>query len=573
MPPGKKSKGSIRRGQLVGTYGVGAVIPLGDESFMIAGTDRWNVSRPNLFEPRLQRQLHVQGFVLPPASEGYDIPVLRFPNIYSCPICHRLDQHRFFTIPTENKCGQCNAPLVPSRFIVACNLGHIDDFPYFEWVHVGTVRDDTKQHVLSIDAKGVSASLTDIRITCTCGKSSTMKGSFARDALKGVKKCTGKRPWLGDNVDCTEYPRTLQRGASNVYFSVVSSAISIPPWSEGAFKILNMHWNMIRYVPDNALPDVMAGVAKGTEYSADDLVIAVRQRKEMEAGAEPATSEDSLKKQEYEALMHGKAETSREQDFVCIRAEPSAEVDSWFDRVMLVKRLREVRALYSFTRLLPSSPSDLPERLAPLSAVPMDWLPAIEVLGEGVFLTLNSGRLESWERRADVLARAKRIDSRYVAGFAAHKLAADRVITPRLLLLHTLAHVLINQWALESGYPSASLRERLYVSDDMAGLLIYTATSDSAGSLGGLVSQAESDRLVPALDEAIARTSWCSADPLCIEADAAGVDSLNLAACHACALLPETSCEEANRLLDRALLVGTPENPDLGFFASLVERI
>jgi hypothetical protein len=101
----------------------------------------------------------------------------------------------------------------------------------------------------------------------------------------------------------------------------------------------------------------------------------------------------------------------------------------------------------------------------------------------------------------------------------------------------------------------------------MAGLLVYTATSDSAGSLGGVIAQADPGRLEVTIQEALERVSWCSADPLCSESEAAGVDSLNLAACHACVLLPEVSCEEMNVLLDRGLLTGTPGNPSLGLFA------
>jgi hypothetical protein len=101
----------------------------------------------------------------------------------------------------------------------------------------------------------------------------------------------------------------------------------------------------------------------------------------------------------------------------------------------------------------------------------------------------------------------------------------------------------------------------------MCGLLIYTATSDSAGSFGGVAAQAESSRLDVALAEALERSSWCSGDPLCVEADAAGVDALNLAACHACVLLPEVSCEEMNVFLDRALLMGTPTNASIGYFS------
>ena len=159
----------------------------------------------------------------------------------------------------------------------------------------------------------------------------------------------------------------------------------------------------------------------------------------------------------------------------------------------------------------------------------------------------------------------------YRRRFARLKLPPDRVISPRLVLIHSLAHALINEWALDSGYPAAALRERLYVSDDMASVLIYTASSDSAGSLGGVIAQAQPQRLETSLRQALLRAAWCSSDPVCIESEAVGVDALNLAACHACSLLPEVSCEERNILLDRGLLVGLPVAPHLGYFGALLE--
>ena len=146
-------------------------------------------------------------------------------------------------------------------------------------------------------------------------------------------------------------------------------------------------------------------------------------------------------------------------------------------------------------------------------------------------------------------------------------------IPARFILVHSLAHALIEQMSLDAGYPAASLRERLYVSDIMAGLLIYTATSDSAGSLGGLIAQTRPERLASLFLEALGRAAWCSADPVCIESTGSGADGLNLAACHACALLPETSCEERNTLLDRGSLIGTPDQPTIGFLRGLVPEI
>lgn len=171
----------------------------------------------------------------------------------------------------------------------------------------------------------------------------------------------------------------------------------------------------------------------------------------------------------------------------------------------------------------------------------------------------------------DVQARATKIRENYAHYCRSRKAQVRRSISARLLLIHTVAHALINQWALECGYPAGSLRERLYVGDmkdpsAIAGILVYTATTDSAGSLGGLIGLADLSRLRYSVTEALHRASWCSADPVCIETIAAGASSLNLAACHACALLPEVSCEEQNVFLDRGMLFGTPEWPEVGYF-------
>jgi hypothetical protein len=273
----------------------------------------------------------------------------------------------------------------------------------------------------------------------------------------------------------------------------------------------------------------------------------------------------SLKRDEYAALEHGRPEKSRDQQFVCVpAAETPGSLSGMIERIMLVKKLREVRVLESFSRITPPDPGQ-PVLRPPLFDTHPGWLPAIEVNGEGVFITLAQSALERWERADRVVKRVSQINNNYRKRFVAYGALPDREITPRLVLVHSLAHAVIDQWALDSGYPASALRERLYVDEDRAGFLIYTATSDSAGSLGGVIAEAEPDRLEASYHDLTARTAWCSADPLCIESGPNGVDALNLAACHSCILLPESSCEEMNMLLDRALLVGLPTAPEVGF--------
>lgn len=569
-----KSGWSVRRSQLITTYGVGALVTTGLESVMVVGLDHWKTGEPDVHEPRLERRLRVSGFRRPPASDsGRDVPVVRFPSWVFCPSddCEAgLDEHRNLASKHDNQCPLCEQELVPSRFVVACSKGHIDDFPYFSWVHMGSGDwDPAQQHSMRIESKGTSAALRDINVVCSCGKSATMDGALAARALRGISRCRGRRPWLPGvaNETCDEVPRALQRGGSNVWFPVLQSALSIPPWSEAALQVLNKHWPMLKHIPESAVKSTIEGMKLHTTsgQSLDDLADAVSLRKMRESERAPSNSD--LRQEEFEALVHGRREQEPGDEFVCVPADQISEYSSrWFSRVMVVERLLEIRALQSFSRILPSGPDNPALEMSRLSDAEIDWLPAIDVKGEGVFLQLNESALKIWESLPEVVARATVVAERHRNSFHRSGTESDREITSRLLLAHTLAHVMINEWALHSGYPAASLRERLYVSDEYAGILLYTATGDSAGSLGGVIAQAAPDRLDASLRDAIERARWCSSDPLCIESEAHGVDSLNLAACHACVLLPEVSCEEMNVLLDRALLIGTPENPSIGFF-------
>jgi hypothetical protein len=574
-----KTRGSVRRAQVVTTYGPGALVAVDDESFMVAGIHRWPVQEADAVpERRLEEQLHVHSLYLPP-SEGdafgpaRGIPVIRFPLMHSCPGCKRLDWHWHLSDGDRNICNACDRPLVPSRFVTACDSGHIEDFPYSRWVHGGAAGDG--EHRLELTATGKSAALRDILVSCSCGARRTLEGAFNRNELSQVARCGGRRPWLGDQVDCGAALRTLQRGASNVWFSSVRSALSIPPWSDGVFQLLERHWLMLKTIRDPAmLRNVLQGMGAALTahgHDIDEIVRAVLARQAEEAGDQSDLA--NLRRDEYGALLAGRDERDQDQQFVATAGPPPEGLSALFDRVAIVPRLREVRVLVGFTRLHPPTgdDSELASSLAPLANGETGWLPAIEVKGEGLFLRWDEQHLAAWEATDAVRRRVHTLDERHRALSEQHGAKHRRPVTPRLVLIHTFAHILIDQMSLDAGYPAASLRERLYVDEDMRGLLIYTATSDSGGSLGGVVAQGAPDRLEGLVREAVNRAAWCSADPVCIEATVTGADGLNVAACHACTLLPEVSCEERNMLLDRAVLVGTPDKPELGYFVELLE--
>jgi hypothetical protein len=197
------------------------------------------------------------------------------------------------------------------------------------------------------------------------------------------------------------------------------------------------------------------------------------------------------------------------------------------------------------------------------------------VRGEGIFVEFDTGRMDAWMRGTSLIEeRIRQLNGKYNQR-RADQGQPHRPISPQFVLLHTFAHVVINQLAYECGYGSASLRERLYCdladsANPMCGVLVYTASGDSEGSMGGLVRQAGQGLFENIVMRAIQKAGWCSSDPVCVESNGQGPENCNLAACHSCCLLPETSCEEGNRLLDRALLVGKPGEPDMGFFSTLI---
>lgn len=244
----------------------------------------------------------------------------------------------------------------------------------------------------------------------------------------------------------------------------------------------------------------------------------------------------------------------------------------------LVHKLRETRVLVGFTRVFPNAAAAPQEKMRLLRRDPISesWLPAYLVYGEGLFFELREALVSKWERLPEVVERVRGLDARYRNMQRTRRQPVEPIV-PRFVLLHTLAHLLMNRLTFECGYSSAALRERLFVSANeqapMAGVLIYTAAGDAEGTMGGLVRMGQPGYLEPMIRRALEAASWCSADPVCAEMGrrgGQGPDSCNLAACHGCALVPETACERFNRVLDRGCVVGDIDSPGLGFFTRRV---
>lgn len=392
-----------------------------------------------------------------------------------------------------------------------------------------------------------------------------------RKALQGIKKCAGKRPWLPGARDesCEKPLRVLQRGSSNVWFGALRSSISIPPWSSPNAQFVTKHWDVLKELPSNLIEQTLPAILSGSPLpgtSVDGVIDVLRQRQGLQANAEPTDAE--LRDEEYRALIDGH-EGGPLDTFQCLTVDVASELRPFVTQVSQASRLREVRALQGFARVTPVATDTTNPSLARLSAAHHSWLPAVEVLGEGIFIRFTENFLKDWER--DVFAVGRHAILAASLGRRATESGAPAPEAPavRFIALHTLAHAILQELSLDAGYPVSSLRERVYGEANQSGILIYTASSDAAGSLGGLAALADERRFADSLGNAISRAGWCTNDPVCSESGPSGSDGLNLAACHACLLLPETSCEHRNIYLDRLMLIGTSSDPTLGLVSEV----
>ena len=609
------------------------IVPNGT-SMLAAGLDHWyereggddsrdlDLSEFRVEEWRLEGLLHVNHFREPPdyrfaergqriPNLGLTIPFLRFPLWHFCWRCNRLTNLELAT-KGRQKCEFCqkqgkNAYLAQVPFVAMCEDGHLQDFPWREWVHRSA--QPACDRPVTLRSTG-GATLSNQVVECECGVAPRTLGriveadpdgsTYLTSALEpgNPYMCRGISPQHGtvEPSTCGRALRGSLRSASNVYFGRVASAIYLPRTTETVPEELRSALEIpplstIIHLSSKTGQEVSAAMLRENArrellepYSDAQLEEAVRLMasevpEEEGPGLPPDESaEVAFRRQEHQALQ-----SERREDQLSITAGHLTDYDPslqpFVGRIMLVERLRETRVLTGFNRIYPERPLTDEERLEQLwRRVPEwreRWLPAYKVFGEGIFIELNLDRIASWEVRPEIAARAEMVDDRYGSAREGRQLRA-RSITPRFLLLHTFSHLLINQLTFECGYSTAALRERLYVSASeeapMAGVLVYTAAGDAEGTMGGLVRMGKPGYLEPAILAALQGALWCSADPVCMETGTQwgqGPNSCNLAACHNCGLVPETACEEFNRFLDRGLVVGGLEDRGMGFFQGL----
>lgn len=593
--------GELRPSQLLHTYGVGATVELPEMTTLVLGLDSWPeaLCQP-VSEPRLLAAVQaacgpqVDHLLTPPVvvdGDSNGVPVAPFPRWLRCPLCALLSpiDHNVFTLRRDTyrperttyvhegcpkSVGRRPPTAYPARYLMSCVDGHLDDFPWVEFLHGG----GTCRGTLRLVELGDAGRAGDVQLSCDeCKRRRRLSQAFGEEAKPFLPpRCRGRHPHIGKSSACRQTPTTLILGASNSWFPVQSSALSIPSPGGRLAQAVDDAWAAISGFPATA--EILAvllktnPVLKDLRILADDLgldvvVAAVQARHDGVSDEDPR----DLRTPEWRVLSDP-ASAPELPDFKLRAVGPPAAYSHDFADVVLVERLREVSALRGFTRI--AAPDDLDQsqgKIAPLTRGAPTWLPCSEVRGEGIFVQFPEERIAAWEQQYLSHPASSQLHTAHRSWRERRALNPDEGWPgARFLLLHSFAHALIRELALECGYTASSIRERIYAADGaepMAGVLLYTAAPDSEGTLGGLVSLGVPGNLGPLLRQALERAQLCSSDPLCSEHDSRSDSSVHTAACHACQFASETSCERGNRYLDRATLVRTLATDAYAYFA------
>ncbi len=471
------------------------------------------------------------------------------------------------------------------RFVQACKAGHMDDVAWSRLIRHATAR----CHPQYLKWHGGGSSLRDVELECPdCSARVNLGEAYSRALV-----CTSCYPERGDlaannanNGTCHLTARMLQRGATFLYSPEHISAVTIPNLDTALHQFMASTTNLRALQAMNRFSrgQFDAGQVRETLNPPEDndprasVILSqfcdefvLKTAKEVLAHRFPDTLAD-LQINEFTQLQQAATNGHPSQPpstrgtpslFEVVHSDVRTDL-TWPGinsahkfRVAPVSRLRVVMALLGYRRL-----DDTPEpnRSSLVSAQYRNgadiWYPGVELFGEGIFIDLApSGSGISCG------AHPKMDNDHARAWHDAFKTNNYEVkLHPVFVWWHTLAHRLIVALAVDSGYSSASIRERVYTrhNDDgtaTGGILLYTVQPGGDGTLGGLTALVP--RFERVLQAALERVGSCSNDPLCGE-EKFNIERANGAICYACGLVSETSCEHRNTRLDRNLLAENP---------------
>ncbi len=608
------SKKELARSKIM-SQSVGGIIDYGEESFVVMSTIFWKQHNPEkkrrsifLENDQLKRLTRKKLRLI---NEDVPIKVERFPKWHWCSSCKELTKILPYKdeqdIPEKGPiCRKCKTKplLTPMRFVAICGNGHLSEINYYSYIHrVKPKQCNFKSAKLYYRTTGKHGGDWDQMILgChTCGAKTTFEDLARRPLNKfhieqnnnnnTENHCCGNQPWQGEKREnCSEKMSFEQKGSSTIYRPKILSALRIEEdiavvssYQKAAEYLLNninklnkapSTQHKIKIIEQNRLDAVIEQEYQDFDEKdieqVKNIMIELLNRSLNENTIEEETeiTKDSkyydegqkdILESEFQIFKKNQNINSKYFSVEFNSFKDDDQFSKYFNKIGMVRNLTEIRCFAGFTRKDGKTfiEADMGKG---------DWFPSIEAKGEGIFININSKYFYEWDKRnKDYLN--KYIDD-LIEKYSASILSKIFKIklTPMFILMHTLSHILIREIVYEAGYPSSSLKERIYYDEQEGGILIYTTEIDNAGTLGGLVEQARIARIKNIISNALKRASWCSADPVCSELEFQGWGKLNTSSCHACSLIPETSCSYSNVFLNRSFLIGNKSKSITPFF-------
>lgn len=589
------SAGDIRRSQYVYNFGPGAVVNVNingtSTSICMGDTNSWQYKSTaldkkyqNVHDERILKQLrqdhdgifdHINHFRLPPIDKEDEtkscLVGTKFPSWVLCPRCRNLynlagkKKDRPRECEKDKKtfrhfCRSCSTAAnkiycVPTRFVISCQKGHLDSFDYKFWLNTfgkseeGEKVDQTCPHYnLKLEQTKGGLSIMDLVIRCSDCKGWAGLGEIFNQRFK----CNGKKPWKTFNSEypegeeCDQQARVFQRNSRALWQRKNISALHIPPLDYefpkklGAEDFERFKKRTGKEDRRNLLDAIFEDIKDSWSANHNEEI--------------PYTKESLLEKIESEINKVENLRTDIKSDeFEVLTSRNTQKIDQFekvfrpvptgyknISGIIEIQKLKVVDALIGFQR----NDGDV----VFYNDRGINFLPAVEIFGEGIFINLD-------QKFIDRYLEQPKLENEF--NLFKSQLHKDNVLEPenkRKILIHTVSHALLKAIAKVSGYSLTSIKERLYFSGKMSGILIYTSSSDAEGTLGGLSRLAETKRMEKILIEAEKISKICSNDPLCEEGLFSLDNEKNGSVCHSCFLVPETSCDEKNEFLSRGLL-------------------
>lgn len=514
---------------------------------------------------------------------------------------------RYFFPPKSN--GRI---LKQDNIVLICEHGHISSFPWSKYLNWRTIKnseafDTTKvedccpnNDIYITNSKYGGSGFEGKFLKCkNCNKSTSLTGLF-----NSKYKCSGHKPWeqntgcrnsyYGSNnnnnisENCTKDMKVTLTTGNNLYYSRVISSIFIPSHlidnTENRLNELQRdlakYQNHKRDVNDDELKKTYEKIINETNRKISELKLIIN--------SSEITEENNIdikyKYQEFDVFNNKSEEdlNTNTKDLKIKDCKDTVEnnefLRKYFNRILRIDSMKITSAQLDFSRVHPYDGDQIGENsIRPLNIFrslshQVKSYPVIENYGEGIFFSFNTDTLNEYynENNSFLNEWMKNLENIQGDDFSRNAITKAKENNYGLYIIHTFSHLLMRELEFRCGYPTSSLKERIYFSNNdykMNGVLIYT-TEGAEGSMGGLIAQTSGNNLENLIKSALLRATICNSDPLCWNSDGQGLFNLNFSSCFSCSLVSETSCEERNIFLDRKLLV-CEEN---GLFKSILNN-